>query len=56
MSESSMPDAEAKADSVALGNRWTALETITGSAPEHLYQRLGFRTAYNRHRYIMDPA
>ena len=47
---------QAVADSVALGNRWTALETITGSAPERLYQRLGFRTAYNRHRYIMDPA
>lgn len=46
----------AASDSVELGNRWTALETITGSAPEHLYQCLGFRTAYNRHRYIKSTA
>jgi len=39
---------KAVADSVALDNRWTTLETVTGSAPERLYQRLGFRTAYNR--------
>ena len=46
---------KAVADSVALDNRWTTLETVTGSAPERLYQRLGFRTAYNRYCYIMDP-
>jgi len=34
-----------------LGNRWTALETVSGSAAERLYERLGFRTVHHRHRY-----
>lgn len=42
----------AVADSQAAGNRWTALETETGTDAERLYKRLGFRTAYHRHRYI----
>lgn len=40
------------ADSQALGNRWTTLETTAGSDAERLYERQGFRTAYHRHRYI----
>ncbi len=40
------------ADSQAAGNRWTALETEAGTDAERLYARLGFRTAYRRHRYI----
>lgn len=43
--------AQATIDSAALGNRWTSLETTTGTAPEHLYKRLGFRTVYHRQRY-----
>ncbi|MAV38830.1 MAG: hypothetical protein CMJ59_25615 [Planctomycetaceae bacterium] len=43
--------AQATVDSAALGNRWTSLETTTGSEPEHLYKRLGFRTIYHRERY-----
>ncbi len=42
---------QAVADSAALGNRWTALETTTGSDAERLYKRLGFRTVYHRQRY-----
>ncbi|MEE3372013.1 MAG: GNAT family N-acetyltransferase [Planctomycetota bacterium] len=43
--------AQATVDSATLGNRWTSLETTTGSAAEHLYKRLGFRTIYHRQRY-----
>ena len=43
--------AQAIVDSAALGNRWTSLEATTGSAAEHLYKRLGFRTVYHRQRY-----
>ncbi len=45
---------QAVADSQALGNRWTSLETVSGSDAERLYERLGFRTAYHRHRYIKE--
>ena len=45
--------ARAVADSQTLGNRWTALETTTGSNAERIYQRQGFRVAYHRRRYIM---
>ena len=44
--------ARAVADSQAIGNGWTSLEAMTGSDAERLYGRLGFRTAYHRHRYI----
>ena len=44
----------AVADSQAMGNRWTTLETTTGSNAERIYQRQGFRTAYHRRRYIMS--
>ena len=40
------------ADSQAAGNRWTSLEAETGTYAEQLYKRLGFRTVYQRHRYI----
>ncbi len=43
--------ARAAADSASLGNRWTALETTTGSGAERLYKRLGFRTVYHRQRF-----
>ncbi len=42
----------AVADSRALGNRWTALEVVSGSPAERVYERLGFRPAYHRPRYI----
>ena len=45
--------ARAVADSQAMGNRWTTLETTTGSNAERIYQRQGFRIAYHRWRYIM---
>ena len=45
--------ARAVADSQAMGNRWTTLETTTGSNAERVYQRQGFRIAYHRRRYIM---
>ena len=45
--------ARAVADSQAMGNRWTTLETTTGSDAERVYQRQGFRIAYHRRRYIM---
>ena len=44
---------QAVADSQAMGNRWTTLETTTGSNAERIYQRQGFRIAYHRRRYIM---
>ncbi len=44
----------AVAGSQALGNRWTTLETTTGSNAERVYQRRGFRTAYHRRHYIMS--
>ena len=43
----------AVADSQAMGNRWTTLETTTDSNAEQIYQRQGFRIAYHRRRYIM---
>ena len=46
--------ARAVADSQAMGNRWTTLETTTGSNAEQIYQRQGFRIAYHRRRYIMS--
>ena len=45
--------ARAVADSQAMGNRWTTLETTTDSNAERIYQRQGFRIAYHRRRYIM---
>ncbi len=42
----------AVADSIGMGNRWTSLETATGSSAERLYESLGFRTAYHRSRFI----
>ena len=42
----------AVADSRQLGNRWTALESVTGGDTERLYQKLGFRSAYLRNRYM----
>ena len=45
--------ARAVADSQAMGNRWTTLETTTGSNAERIYQRQGLRIAYHRRRYIM---
>ena len=45
--------ARAIADSEAMGNRWTTLETMTDSNAERVYQRQGFRIAYHRRRYIM---
>ena len=44
----------AVADSRALGNRWTTLETTTDSDAERVYQRQRFRIAYHRQRYIMS--
>ena len=43
---------QAVADSQSLGNRWTTLESVTGGDTERLYERLCFRTAHHRHRYI----
>jgi len=40
------------ADSQALGDRSTTLETTAGSDAERLYAGQGFRIAYYRHRYI----
>ncbi len=48
--------ARAVADSQAMGNRWTTLETATGSNAERIYQRQGFRITYHRRRYIMPNA
>ena len=42
----------AVADSLDMGNRWTTLETATGSSAERLYQSLGFRTVYHRPRFV----
>jgi len=47
---------QAVIDSQTLGNRWTTLETTTGSGAERLYEQRGFRTAYHRHRYTMRNA
>lgn len=41
-------------DSHVLGNRWTALEAVTGGETERLYERLSFCAAYYRHRYIKN--
>ena len=42
----------AVADSRALGNRWTTLETDNDDIARQIYERLGFRTTHYRHRYI----
>ena len=44
--------ARAVAESQAIGNRWTALETTSESAAERIYKRLGFRVVYHRPRYV----
>jgi ribosomal protein S18 acetylase RimI-like enzyme len=47
---------QAVSDSQSLGNRWTTLESTTGSNAVRLYEKFGFRTAYNRQRYTMCHA
>ncbi len=44
--------ARAAADSAALGNRWTTLETEPDSGAERVYRRRGFRRAHLRPRYV----
>ena len=43
-------------DSLELGNRWTALEVVSGGNTEQLYRRLGFHTVHHRQRYTAPSA
>ena len=42
----------AVADSRALGNRWTTLETDSTSIAEQVYEKRGFRATHFRYRYV----
>lgn len=44
---------QAVADSVKMGNRWTALEVVSDSVAERLYRRLGFRVVHHRQRFTL---
>ena len=46
----------AVADSRAMGNRWTALETDSEGVAEGLYRGLGFRATHYRPRYVMKTS
>ena len=48
--------ARAVADSQAMGNRWTGLEVVAGSAAERVYTRVGFRPIHNRPRYVRSTS
>ncbi|MCY3764771.1 MAG: GNAT family N-acetyltransferase [Gemmatimonadetes bacterium] len=48
--------ARAVADSQAMGNRWTGLEVVAGSAAERVYKRVGFRPVHNRPRYVRSTS
>lgn len=39
-------------DSQTIGNRWTALEVGTDGPAQRIYERLGFRSVYQRPRYL----
>ncbi len=44
---------QAVADSLEQGNCWTALEAVTGSPAERIYERIGFRVKYHRERFTV---
>ena len=44
--------ARAVVDSHSMGNRWTGLEVVAGSAAERVYRRVGFRPVHNRPRFV----
>ena len=52
----SVVTARAVADSHSMGNRWTGLEVVAGSAAERVYKRVGFRPVHNRPRYVRSTS
>ncbi len=48
--------ARAVADSRSMGNRWTGLEVVAGSAAERVYRRIGFRPVHDRPRYVRSTS